>query len=59
MAYDVSDSIIEMCIRQVFRPTGSDMVYIEGKGDCVSCTPNEENKNCSAYVRIRFRVCDI
>jgi hypothetical protein len=45
---------MEKCFNHYFKPS-VDMIK-PGKGDCSTCVPDENNKNCSEYQPIKITI---
>lgn len=42
------------CFNHYFKPTMN--IEKEGKGNCLICKPDDDNKNCSAYMPINITI---
>lgn len=43
---------MKICLRQWLRPPTETKIKVEGVGDCSTCVPHEDNKNCRLYCEI-------
>ena len=48
---------MKMCLHQFVRPTIH--IPIEGVGNCMKCTPSEDNKNCKRYCPINLMTVEV
>lgn len=51
--------IKQMCFRQIFRPANGIFPLPDGWGDCLICSPSDDNQQCAGYQAVTIRFFEV